>query len=170
MKREIFLDGQQFNDIQSITVPDDGTVHDIVQEAAKIMGIPPESLRVFEEDAETPLPLDKSLKGKNDDEITHHVNQAERMTVTVNYQQYQKVKNFSPAARIQVILDWAVSADGFNIDAATAPEMELALTKNPAEEIPRAAHVGRYVHGPDHAVVFDLIRGVIANGALAWIR
>jgi hypothetical protein len=69
-----------------------------------------------------------------------------------------------PRRRIQRVLEWAVGTSGFGIDAAIAPEMELALHGQTAA-LPKDAHLGRYLRHPEHEVVLDLIRGVIPNGA-----
>lgn len=165
MKHEVFIDGQHLNDVHVVAIPPESNARAIADEAAKIIGVPAETLLVFEEDADTPLDLDVKLKENTDPGMTHHVHQAEKVSVTVFYMASQKKREFSPATRIQVVLDWAVGPEGFSIDPSIAPEMELALTEKPTEEVPRSAHLGRYAGGKDKEVEFDLVRGIIPNGA-----
>jgi hypothetical protein len=42
--------------------------------------------------------------------------------------------------------------------------MELALHGETAA-LPKDAHIGRYVRHPHHKLEFDLIRGIVPNGA-----
>jgi len=166
MKHDIFIDGQHLNDVHVVAIPPDSNARAIADEATKITGVPAETLLVFEEDSDEPLDLDAKLKDDADPGMTYHVHQAEKVSVTVYYLDLHKKRNFSPATRIQVVLDWAVGRDGFNVDSSIAPEMELALTDKPAEEVPRSAHLGRYAGGKDKELEFDLVRGIIPNGAL----
>jgi len=166
MKQNVFIDGQHLKEIQVVAVPADGNARSIAQEAAKLIGVDAESLLVFKEDAEEPLNLDSKLEGADDPGMTHHVHQAEKVSVKIYYLNGVKQRFFSPATRIQVVLDWAVGPEGFNVDVSVAPEMELALTDKPEEEIPRSAHLGRYAGGKEHEVEFDLVRGIIPNGAV----
>jgi hypothetical protein len=149
-----------------IAIPPESNARAIANEAAKLIGVEPETLFVFKEDADEPLDPDVKLEGMDDPGMTHHVHQAQKVSVKINYLADQKQRMFSPAARIQVVLDWAVGPDGFNVDASVAPEMELALTDNAAEEVPHSAHLGRYSGGKEHEVEFDLVRGIIPNGAM----
>jgi hypothetical protein len=165
MKHDVFIDGQRLTDIQVIAIPPGSNARAIAIEAAKLIGVEPETLMVFKEDAEHPLDPDAKLDGADDPGMTHHVHQAQKVTVKINYLSDQKQRSFSPATRIQLVLDWAVGPEGFGVDASIAPEMELALSDSPAEEIPHSAHLGRYAGGKEHEVEFDLVRGIIPNGA-----
>lgn len=165
MKQDVFIDGQRLTDVQVIAIPAASNARAIAIEAAKLIGVEPETLFVFNEDAEAPLDPDAKLEGADDPGMTHHVHQAKKVTVKVNYLSDQKQRSFSPATRIQLVLDWAVGLDGFGVDPTIAPEMELALSDNAAEEVPHSAHLGRYAGGKEHEVEFDLVRGIIPNGA-----
>lgn len=169
MEREIFIEGQQLTGVRTVMVPTGAAVRSIAEQVAKLINVPAEALHVFKEDAAAPLHPDDLLDGEVADGIIHHVHQARTVQVTVNYQQQKLTQPFSPATRIQVILDWVVRSATFNVDPAIAPEMELAKAEDPSEEIPRTAHLGRYAAGRDHQVEFDLVRGVIPNGASPWI-
>ncbi len=164
MKTEVFIDGQNLTEIHVIAISTEGSARAIAQEAAKLIGVEPETLFVFKEDAEGPLGPDAKLE-TGDPGMTHHVHQAQKVLVKINYLAAQKERFFSPATRIRVVLDWAVGPDGYNVDGSIAPEMELALTDNEAEEVPHSAHLGRYSGGKEHDVEFDLVRGIIPNGA-----
>ena len=65
---------------------------------------------------------------------------------------------------MQRVLDWAFGPNGFKIDPVIAPEMELAL-HGKTTALPKDAHIGRYVRHPRHELEFDLIRGIVPNGA-----
>jgi len=163
-KRAVFVDGQHLADVCSVYIPEEATARSVVEEAAKLVGVAAELLRIFREDEQESMALDAKLE-VDADGITLHIHQAEKVRVKVNYKEHQKEATFSPATRIQVVLDWVVGPHGFHVDSAIAPEMELALAANPVEEVPRTAHLGRYVSGHHHEVDFDLVRGIIPNGA-----
>ena len=98
---------------------------------------------LFLEDGEAPLDLsilvDEEARGR-----ILHVHSARTVDVAVSYQAGTHEKKFSPAATVQRFLDWAVSHDGFSIDPAIAPEMELAL-HGQTQALPKTAHIGRFV-------------------------
>ncbi len=170
MKREVFIDGQHLIDVQLVSIPSDGTARSVANEAAQLIGVPAETLHVFKEDAPEPMSPDVVIEDADGNSSTLQVHQAEKVVVLINYLNTQKTKNFSPATRIQLVLDWAVGPEGFDVDGSIAPEMELALTSSPDDEVPHSAHLGRYAGGPTHTVEFDLVRGIIPNGSAPWMR
>lgn len=161
---EIFIEGEGLSAIESISIPAGGTHRQIVLFVAEKSGFPAEEGLLFLEDSEGALDLDVPVTRGSSGKV-HHVHRAHQIEVTVFYQDRKATAKFSPSTRVQRVLDWVVGPTALSIDAAVAPEMELALHGSP-EALPKAAHIGRYVHHPDHRLEFDLIRGVVPNGGL----
>lgn len=90
----------------------------------------------------------------------HHVHRHHDVTVTVYYQGSSHQHNFKRSSTVDDVLMWTIKA--FNIDAAMAPEFELAL-HGTTEELPDAEHIG-HLAGCHHELALDVIRGDIANG------
>jgi hypothetical protein len=163
MDTSIIVDGEGLMDVEVIVVPQGSTGREVIVEVAKKTGIGVEEAILFIEDTDEPLNLDLVIR---EDLIgsVHHVHRAKRVEVKVHYQNGTKEKVFSPSTRVQKVLDWAVGPEGFKIDPAIAPEMELAL-HGQSVNLPKQAHIGRYVQHPQHDLVLDLIRGVVPNGS-----
>lgn len=85
------------------------------------------------------------------------------IAVTVYYQSKDATKAFKPAATVEDVLDWALNVTEFGIDATMADEFELARHEV-KEELPHSDHLGKLANGAK-AIVFDLVRGDMANGA-----
>jgi hypothetical protein len=166
MSTEIIVDGEGLADVEIIVVPEGSTGREVLVEIAKKTGIGVEEAALFIEDRDEPLNLDLII-GEDAAGKVHHVHRARRIEVVVYYQNAEKEKAFSPSTRVQAVLDWAVGPEGFKIDPVIAPEMELALHGD-TTELPKQAHIGRYVRHPDHKLVLDLSRGVVANGRESW--
>jgi hypothetical protein len=160
---EIMVEGEGFADVEIIRLPEGSSARDIVVAVATKNGFRSEEAFLFVEDCEEPLDLALIIESGMSDKV-HHVHRARQIEVAVFYQHRQIEKRFSPATRVQRVLDWAVSPLGFNIDKAIAPEMELALHGS-TTALPKGAHIGRYLRHPQHCLSFDLIRGVVPNGA-----
>jgi hypothetical protein len=160
---EIMVEGEGFADVELIRLPERSTARDIVVAVATKYGSGPEEAFLFAEDCEEPLDLTLIIESGMSDKV-HHVHRLRHVDVTVFYQGRHIERRFSPATRVQRVLDWVVSPSGFNIDKTIAPEMELAL-QGSAKALPKDAHIGRYLRHPQHCLSFDLIRGVIPNGA-----
>jgi hypothetical protein len=151
---EILVEGEGLAEVEAIRIPVGSAASEIVAAVAVKGGFPVEGAILFVEDCDEPIDLaivvvDEDVSGK-----VHHVHRARKIEVGV----------FAPSTRVQRVLDWAVSRDGFNIDPAVAPEMELAL-HGQTKPLPKSAHIGRYVRHPHCELDFDLIRGVVPNGA-----
>lgn len=82
--------------------------------------------------------------------------------VTVHYQEQSKTKAFGRGDKIADVLAWTIQI--FGIDGTVATEVELALAGT-TEELAGSKPLASLVHGAG-TVVFDLIRGDIANGAV----
>ena len=160
---EIIVEGEGLADVEAIRIDEGSTRREIVAAVAVKAGFPAEEGLLFIEDCEEPLDLNLIIATESINRV-HHVHRLRHIEVSVFYQRRQIEKRFSPATRVHRVLDWAVSSQGFNIDRAIAPEMELAL-HNSTKALPKDAHIGRYLRHPHHCLAFDLIRGIVPNGA-----
>jgi hypothetical protein len=161
---EVMVEGEGLLDIETIRLQEGSTGREIVTAVALKSGFPAEEAILLVEDSDELLDLtvvltEATLGGK-----VHHVHRARQIAVTIFYNGSEKEKRFSPSARVQRVLDWAVSKEGFNIDPVIAPEMELAI-HDQTTALPKSAHIGRYVHHPHHCLALDLIRGTVPNGS-----
>lgn len=155
----ILVEGEGLDDIISIKLPHCAVGHDLVAEIAIKINVLPEECHLFCEDEDKP----RDLKAPICHDRIHHVHRAQKIEVSICYMGEVETKKFPPSARVQKVLDWAVSKKGFKIDPAIAPEMELSLEgKN--TPLPKNAHIGRFVKHPCHELKLDLIRGVVPNG------
>ena len=164
MDTRIIVDGEGLTDVEVIIIPHGSTGREILLAVAMKTGIAAEETILFIEDSDEPLELDVVINEDLAANSVHHVHRARRVEVAVHYQGSTKMKAFSPSTRVQVVLEWAAGHEGFNIDPAIAPEMELAL-HGETKELPKQSHIGRYVRHPHHELVLDLIRGIVPNGS-----
>jgi hypothetical protein len=161
---EIMSEGEGLKDIEVFQVPAGAAASELIRLVAERGGFPAEEAILFIEGSPEPLEIVGLIIDERFHHRAHHVHRAPRLDVHVAYQNKQIVHHYSPATTVQTVLDWSIGNHGFKIDPAIAPEMELALEGNETA-LPRQAHLGRFVHHPWHALHFDLIRGVIPNGA-----
>lgn len=166
MDTRIIVDGEGLTDVEVIIVPQGSTGREVIVEVAKKTGIEVEEAILFIEDRDEPLDLDLVIREDAAQKV-HHVHRSRRIETLVHYQNGSKERAFSPSTRVQVVLDWAVGPEGFKIDPAIAPEMELAL-HGQAAALQKNTHIGRYIRHPHHELAFDLIRGVVPNGSQPW--
>jgi hypothetical protein len=166
MEIEVFVEGEGLTEVEAIRLPEGSAGRDIVAAVAVKGGFPSEEGILFVEDVEEPIDLAILIAEEMGRGKVHHVHRARQVEVSVFYNGQQKEKRFPPSARVQRVLDWAVGREGFNIDRAIAPEMELALHGS-TTALPRDAHIGRFIRHPHHKLALDLIRGIVPNGALA---
>jgi hypothetical protein len=163
MEVEIIVEGEGLAEVETIRLEEGSAGRELVAAVAVKGGFPAEEGLLFLEDCEEPLDDALVIAEENSGKV-HHVHRARQIEVSVFYQGRQLEKRFSPATRVQRVLDWAVGPSGFKIDKAIAPEMELALHGS-TTALPKDAHIGRYLRHPQHQLSFDLIRGVVPNGA-----
>jgi hypothetical protein len=93
----------------------------------------------------------------------HHVHHKSEVTVTVFYQAAEKHHPFKRSATVADVLVWALSV--FPIDHSMATEFGLTR-HDQKEELPGSEHIGHLAAG-DCDLALDLVRGDIANGAVA---
>lgn len=164
MNIEILSEGEGLKDIEAFQVQQGATASELIRLVAERGGFPAQEAVLFIEGSPEPLEIVGLVIDERFDGRAHHVHRARRLDVHVAYQNRQIEHHYSPAVTVQTVLDWAIGEHGFKIDRAIAPEMELAL-EGTEKALPRQAHLGRFVHHPSHELHFDLIRGVIPNGA-----
>jgi len=164
MHIEVIVEGEGLAEIETIQIPQGSVAKEIVVAVAGKSGFPAEEGLLFIEDVEEPVDLTIIVTEETAGGKIHHVHRARHIAVTVHYNGQSKEKRFPPSARIQRVLDWAVSKEGFNIDPTIAPELELAL-HDQKTALPKNAHIGRYVKHPHHCLELDIIRGIVPNGA-----
>ena len=167
---EVMTEGEGLEDVEIIRIAQGGTAREIVAAVARKGGFQVEEAVLLVEDSEEPVDLAVVITDDIAGGKIHHVHRVKKIAVKVFYKHLDKERHFPPSARVQRVLDWAVSKDGFNIDPSIAPDMELALhdDKIPEDQkkpLPKNAHIGRYVHHPHHHLELDLIRGKVPNGA-----
>ena len=157
---EIFLQGEGIAEVEAINLPSGSKIKDIAISISKNNGFVAEEILIFEEDRDEPCAPDADLSGSHSG--VHHAHRVRKLEVKVFYLGKEIKHHFSPAARVQKVLDWAVKT--FAVDPVIAPEMQLTLHSQ-TTALPKEAHIGRYVKFPQHEIEFDLIRGVIPNGS-----
>lgn len=91
----------------------------------------------------------------------HHVHWSESVAVTLYYQSASKSHNFKRNTTVAELLQWAITA--FTIDPSIATEIEL-VRHGQEDELPSTEHLGHLI-GRETCASFDVVRGVIANGA-----
>jgi hypothetical protein len=160
---EIMVEGEGLAEVEIVRLPEGTLAKEIVVAVATRGGFPAEEALLFVEDCEEPVDLALVIQGNMTNRV-HHVHRVRKIEVSVFYQNRRIQERFAPSARVQRVLDWAIGSKGFKIDPTIAPEMELAL-HGQTTALPKNAHIGRYVRHPHHELSFDLIRGIVPNGA-----
>jgi hypothetical protein len=160
---ELLVEGEGFADVELIRLAPGSAAREIVVAVAAKGGFSPDEAILFVEDGEEPLDLVAVILEENRGKV-HHVHRLRHVEAEVFYQDKKIERRFRPSARIQRVLDWAVGPEGFKIDPPLRPEMELAL-HDTTKALPKNAHIGRFARHDQPRVKFDLIRGVIPNGA-----
>jgi hypothetical protein len=164
---EILSEGEGLKDIELFQAEHGAAAFELIRLVAGRGGFPAEEAMLFIEGGNDPievaeLVIDECFRGR-----AHHVHRARHLDVHVAYQDKQIAHHYSPAVTVQTALDWAIGPNGFRIDPAIAPEMQLSLEGSEVP-LPRHAHLGRFVHHPSQKLCLDLIRGVIPNGGHRW--
>jgi hypothetical protein len=160
---EILIDGEGFTEVALFEATRGALVQDIVNHGAALGRFAADEALLFLEDGNEPILVEGVVIDESFATRVHHVHRAKHIAVEVFYMVGHDRSEFSPATRIQRILEWAVGPQGFKIDPAIAPEMELAL-QGTANALPKSAHIGRFARHPGGDVKLDLIRGVVPNG------
>ncbi len=161
---EILIEGEGIESVEAVILPAGGTVATIVQFAARKGGYPESDAILFVEEDGQPLALDVVVSESYPHRHRkHHVHRVRDIEVVVQYMARCVEHRYPPSTKVETVLAWAIKAIG-TIDAAIAPEFELALPGS-KEELPGSKHIGSLVRHPCRRLVLDLVRGVIPNGA-----
>jgi len=91
------------------------------------------------------------------------VHRCRHITVEFRYEHETKKHNFSPAATILRVLQWAVGKHGFNLDDNAAAKSNLILP-GADQPLPKDAMLGRYAKHPGCTVTLDLTLKDFTNG------
>jgi hypothetical protein len=160
---EVLVEGEGLAGIEVIRIPAGSAARSIVEAVAVRGSFRVEGAALFVEDCENSVDLTVVLVEEDVAGKVHHVHRSHKIEVGVFYQGRKLARRFPPSARVQRVLDWAVGPEGFKIDPAIAPEMELAL-HGETTALPKNSHIGRYIRHPHCELDFDLIRGIVPNG------
>ncbi len=117
-----------------------------------------EKAHVFERDDEETLTDIGNRRA-----ISILVHRCRRVTVQVNYDGDTKSREFSPAATILRVLQWAVSKRGFDLDDNAAAKANLLLP-GADQPLPKDAMLGVYVNHPGCSLTLDLTLKDFTNG------
>ena len=112
---------------------------------------------VWAEDADEPLAADAKVGMLAGSEVAAvHVGKGQ-ITVTVTYNGQTKSKSFGPGTKIDKVLDWTLSSQGFNIPVGDRDDLVLRLSGS-TEPLEPDAHIGTLVSKAD-TLVLDLVPG-----------
>ncbi|HAF08755.1 MAG TPA: hypothetical protein DCK98_01560 [Chloroflexi bacterium] len=107
------------------------------------------------QDAEDPLDPERTLAEAGIDDRKHvHVSRCRRVDVSVRYGGDTRSKEFSPAATINRVFDWATGTQGFSLTATEKAKHTLSICGQNTQP-DRADHVGSYADH-DCKACFDL--------------
>jgi hypothetical protein len=160
---EILIDGEGFTEVALFEATRGTMARELITRGAALGRFVADEAFLFVEDGNEPIVVEGVFIDESFASHVHHVHRAKHIAVEVFYMAGNRSREFSPATRIQRVLEWAVGPDGFGIDPTIAPEMELAL-QGTTTALPKSAHIGRFSHHPGGHVNLDLIRGVVPNG------
>lgn len=163
MDIEVLTEGEGLADVESVALPAGALAGKLIEAVAAKAGYPATEALLFAEDEAEPVATETPMTTELVSGRVYHVHRARKVDVSVSYKADSKNKGFPPSSRFQTILDWVTGPDGFAIDPAIAPEMELAI-HGETTPLPKSAHIGRYVNHPENTLALDLIRGVVPNG------
>lgn len=117
-----------------------------------------ENANLFERDNE------ETLTGiGNRRAISILVHRCRRVAVQVNYDGDIKSREFSPAATVLRVLQWAVGKRGFNLDDNTGAKANLMLP-GADQPLPRDTMLGVYFKHPGCSLTLDLTLKDFTNG------
>ena len=157
--KELFLQAEGVRDIALVRVPEDGTVHDVI-DAAKAQGLrveDGEDPMVTLENEEEALDLEAPLSAAGIvDRGRVHVHRCKRVEVTVGFNGRDKSDGFPPSATIKRVTRWAVGKQGFDLAEADAADHLLQLRGSP-ERPDEDSHIGTLVEVLDCSVQLDLV-------------
>ena len=154
---ELFLQGESISQIVLVTVPEHGTVRDII-DAARAHGLRTEGTEtplVFLEGEDEPLAEGAALETSGVRPRGRvHVHRCRKVQVTINFNGREKSHRFSPATTVGVVKAWADEKFGLSgVDATEHALQRCGTTERPSED----THIGSLVRAGDCALCFDLV-------------
>lgn len=151
---ELGIEGQQ--EIKSVEL-ENGHFGDFlaaVHEHAKLDGA-----FVFERNGDEPIREGIETKKA----VSLIVHRCKRVAVHIRYEHLTKTKEFSPAATVFRVLQWATGVEAFKLDDTARAKANLMLPDG-TEPLQRDAVIGQYVLHPNCEVTFDLTLKDFTNG------
>ena len=112
---------------------------------------------VWIEGADEPLDLSVTFEGAGIRDRDHvHRGRCRKVDVHVRFNAVTKTYDFSPATRVERVLNWATGKDGFDLTSAEAAKHTLAV---PGADHPldSRVHVGSLVGSGACEVLLDLL-------------
>ncbi len=157
-KIEVFLQAEGIKDVILVHLPKGGTVRDLLcaaQEHGLKMDDHEGVFAVFIENAEAPINSESSLEGAG---IHHHarvhVHRCHKIQVTVNFNERQIHRVFSPSHTVGQVKMWAAREIGLSEIDATEHALQITGTsERPYEDI----HIGTLVSHQNCRISFDLV-------------
>ncbi len=134
----------------------------VVEIVARERGLLVEEFAIFREGEVEELAIETVITDVYPHHRRHHIHRKSLVKVVVFYGAKDASREFKRHATVEQVLTWAVAVKEFGIDAAVAPEFNLARHEV-KEELPGTEHIG-HLTGPDKVLELDLVRGDIANG------
>ncbi|HWI25769.1 MAG TPA: hypothetical protein VN668_02285 [Stellaceae bacterium] len=136
----------------------DGSLEDVLQQIRQHAGFGGEAL-VFERDKDEPV--GREIDGRKAVSVVVH--RCHRIRVSVQFEDRTEPHDFSPAATVFRIIQWAVSKKVFNLDDTAKAKANLILPGADAP-LPRDAAIGQFVSGDTCSLTVDLTLKDFTNG------
>ena len=118
-----------------------------------------EGAHVFERNGDEPI--SKGIETRKAVSLIAH--RCKRVKVHIRYEHLTESKEFSPAATIFRVLQWAAGSSAFKLDDTARAKANLMLPGG-TEPLPRDAVIGQFVSHPNCEVAFDLTLKDFTNG------
>jgi len=154
-KVRVELEFEDLPDVKTVEVEKED-LDAVLVVARSVVGF--EDAHVFERDS------DEVLSGIGDRRaIILLVHRCRHITVEFRYEHETRKHDFSPAATILRVLQWAVGKHGFKLDDNASAKANLILP-GAEQPLPKDAMLGRYAKHPGCAVTLDLTLKDFTNG------
>lgn len=126
-------------ELAQIAVSDEVTVKEFASELTGESGF-----EVWLEDADEPLPAKTKLEKSGIKERGHvQVSRCKRVEVTVRYGGESRTKQFSPAATIAKVFDWACGPKAFHLTGSEKAKHTLGICGT-GQQPHRSEHIGTF--------------------------
>ncbi len=143
---EIYLHCAGTTEEKIIKVPEDATVHDVI-EAAKQAGFAEPDMEIHIEDGEDALNRDARLCDCGVKHKHHlHCHTCRKVDVAVHFNGEAKTRQFAPGRKVKGVLKWALEAHGLH--GVDADNKELRLGSAEGTILQAQQHIGSFVRAP----------------------